>query len=260
MRNAGIIFWREMRSYFVSPVAYAMLIAFLGLSGWVFYHEVTRFLSVAANVMEQAMTFQQAPPILNVNGFVMRPWFSFASTLLLFLAPIITMRLLAEERGTGRLDLLLSAPVTDLQLVAGKYLAGVALCALFIIPTAVYPAVLFNYGNPELGPILSGYLGLLLLVLSMIGLGLAVSSLTSSQVVAAASSFGAILLLWVLGLVSGGQTTGWRAGLAYASLLEHFNDFASGVIETRHIVYYVTFALLAIFLALRSVESQRWRG
>jgi len=260
MRNIGIIFWREMRSYFVSPVAYALLIAFLGLSGWFFYNQATQFLELAAKITDQAMMLQQAPPVLNVNGFVTRRWFSFASQLLLFLAPIITMRLLAEERGTGRLDLLLSAPLTDLQLVLGKYLAGVALCAIFLLPTAVYPVVLFTYGNPELGPILSGYLGLLLLSLALIALGLAVSSLTGSQVVAAASSFGVILLLWVLGLISRGETTGWRAGLAYASLLEHFTDFANGVIETRHIVYYLSFALLAGFLALRAVESQRWRG
>src|SRR5262249_34947925 len=146
MRNVWIIFRREMRSYFVSPVAYVIFVAFLGLSGWYFYNLLARFLLIADKALEQAVMLQQPPPILNVNMGVMRPWFSLASQLLLFLAPIITMRLLAEERGTGRLDLLLSAPLTDFQLVMGKYLAGIGLCGLFLLPTLIYPALLFEYG------------------------------------------------------------------------------------------------------------------
>jgi ABC-2 type transport system permease protein len=260
MRNIWIIFRREMRSYFVSPVAYAILVAFLGLSGWYFYNLLVRFILIAANATEQAMMLEQPPPIMNVNMGVARPWFSIASQLLLFLGPIITMRLLAEERGTGRLDLLLSAPLTDLQLVLGKYLAGVAFCLIFLAPTSIYAVLLFAYGNPELGSILAGYLGLLLLVLALIGLGLAVSSLTGSQVVAAACSFGLVLLLWLLGIVSGGEGTGWRALLSSLSMVEHFSDFANGVIETRHIVYYLTFSSFMLFLTLRAIESQRWRG
>jgi ABC-2 type transport system permease protein len=260
VKNVAIIFRREMRSYFVSPVAYALLVAFLGLSGWYFYNLLARFITIAASATEQAIMLQQAPPIMNVNMGVARPWFNIASQLFLFLGPIITMRLLAEERGTGRLDLLLSAPLTDLQLVLGKYLSGVALCLVFLTPTLLYPAVLFTYGNPELGPLLAGYLGLLLLILALIGLGLTVSSLTSSQVVAAASSFGLILLLWLLGIVSTGESTGWRAAVSSLSLLEHFGDFANGVIETRHIVYYLSFTGFTLFLTLRAVESQRWRG
>src|SRR5207245_3570552 len=150
-----------------------------------------------------------------------------AGQLFLLLGPSITIRLLAEERGAGRLDLLLSAPLTDFQLVLGKYLAGVALCLVFLAPTFAYVAILFHYGNPELGSILSGYLGLLLLILALIGLGLAVSSLTGSQVVAAASSFGLILLLWLLGIVSTGESTGWRAAVSSLSMLEHFTYFAN---------------------------------
>lgn len=260
MRNVWIIFRREMRSYFVSPVAYAILVAFLGLSGWYFYQGLVFFVAFAAKQTEMAMELQQVPPIMNVNMRVGRPFFNIAGQLLLFLAPIITMRLLAEERGTGRLDLLLSAPLTDFQLVLGKYLAGVALCVIFVVPTVIYPAILFAYGNPEMGQILSGYLGLLLLILALIGLGLAVSSMTGSQVVAAASSFGLVLLFWLLGIVSNGDPSGWRAAVSYASMLVHFSDFANGVIETRHVIYYLTFTAFTLFLTLRAVESQRWRG
>ena len=260
MRNVGIVFGREMRSYFVSPVAYTLLIAFLGLSGWYFYNLLTSFLLLITSATEQAMQFQQPPPIVNVNMGVLRPWFSITGQLLLFLAPVITMRLLAEERGTGRLDLLISAPLTDLQLVLGKYLAGVALCLLFLIPTLVYPALLFSYGNPEMGQIVSGYVGLVFLSLSLIALGLVASSLTGNQVVAAASSFGLIVLVWVLGIVTGGEGTRWGTVLSAVSMVEHFRDFPNGVIEMRHVVYYLSFITFMLFLTLRAIESQRWRG
>jgi ABC-2 type transport system permease protein len=260
MRNIGTIFRREMRSYFVSPVAYTLLAAFLGLAGWYFYNLLTHFLLLSASAAEQAIMLQQPPPIVNVNMGVMRPWFAIVSQLLLFLSPIMTMRLLAEERGTGRLDLLLSAPLTDLQLVLGKYLAGMALCLLFLATTVVYPLLLFAYGNPEIGQIAAGYLGLLLLCVTLIALGLVISSLTNSQVVAAAASFGLVVLLWVLGLVSGGEGTRWGMVLANVSMLEHFHDFADGVVATNHAVYYLTFAGFLLFLTLRAVESQRWRG
>lgn len=260
MRSVFILFRREMLAYFVSPVAATLLVVFLLLSGWYFRNLLARFLFLIASATEQAMMFQQMPPTFNVTMGVARPWFGVAGQLLLFLAPLITMRLLAEERATGRIDLLLSAPVTDLQLVLGKYLAGVALCLLFLAPTLLYPAILFIYGAPEIGPILSGYLGLLLLAGALIGLGLAISSLTSSQVVAAAGTFGAILFLWGLGLVAGGEGTRWGAVLSYLSPLEHFRGFAGGMIETRAVVYYLTLTLFMLFLTLRAVESQRWRG
>lgn len=260
MRNIWIIFKREMHAYFVSPVAYTLLVAFLGLSGWYFYNLVTRFLQIASSATEQAMQLQQLPPVLNVNMGVMRPWFGITGQLLLFLAPIITMRLMAEERGTGRLDLLISAPLTDLQLVLGKFFAGVALCLLFIVCTLVYPAILFGYGNPELGQIVAGYAGMLLLASALIGIGLFVSSLTGNQVIAAAGSFGLIVTFWVVGLVSGGEGTRWGDVLSYLSMVQHFGDFADGVIESRHVVYYASLLFLTLFLTLRSVESQRWRG
>ncbi len=260
MRNILTITRREMMSYFVSPVAYTLFVGFLALSGWYFYNLLARFQLITASATEQAMMFNQVPPVVNVNMGVMRPWFSIAAELFLFLAPIITMRLLSEERGTGRLDLLLSAPITDLQLLLGKYFAGVALCVLFLVPTAAYPTVLFHYGNPEVGQIVAGYVGMLLLCMVLIALGLAVSSLTSNQTVAAAGAFGLTILLWILGIVAGGEGAWWGTLLSYLSMVEHLTDFANGVIETRHVVYYLTFAMFMLFLAHRSIESQRWRG
>jgi ABC-type uncharacterized transport system involved in gliding motility auxiliary subunit/ABC-type transport system involved in multi-copper enzyme maturation permease subunit len=260
VRAVAIILWREMRSYFVSPVAYTLLVAFLALSGWYFYNLLTHFLLIASSAAEQAEMLQQLPPVVNVNMGVLRPWFLIAGQILLVLTPILTMRLLAEERSSGRLDLLLSAPVTDLQLVLGKYLAGVALCALFLVPTFVYPVLLFAYGNPEPGQIVAGYVGLLLLSMALVALGLAVSSLTGSAVVAAAGSFGLSVFLWVIGIAAGGDGTRWGALLSYLSLLWHYSDFADGVLESRHVVYCLTVAGFLLFVTLRAIASQRWRG
>jgi ABC-2 type transport system permease protein len=260
MRNIWIVFRRELLSYFVSPVAYALFVVFLALTGWYFYNLLTAFVLLMSRATDQAMMTQQMPPVVNVNMAVMRTWFNVTSQLMLFIIPIVTMRLLSEERGTGRLDMLLSAPITDAQLVLGKYLAAAALCALLLAPTLAYPAILFRYGNPEFWQIVSGYVGLLLLSWALIGLGLAISSATGNQVVAAACTFGLVVLLWVLGIVSGGEGTKWGAVLSYVAIVEHYGDFANGVIETRHVVYFFSFALFMLFLTLRSVESQRWRG
>lgn len=260
MKGVWTVFRREMLAYRVSSVAYVLMAAFLGLSGWYFFNLLARFLLLVNRALEQAMMLRQLPPVANVNMGVMRPWFDVTSQLLLFLSPLITMRLLAEERGTGRFDLLLSAPITDRQLVAGKYLAGVALCVIFLIPTLIFPAILFQYGNPEIGEILAGYLGLLLLSATLVALGLAISSLTGSQVVAAAASFAAIVILWVVGIAAGGENSGWGAFLSWLSMIEHYGDFANGVIETRHLVYFAGFTVFMLLMTMRSVESQRWRG
>lgn len=259
MKSVWVLLRREMLSYFVSPVAYTLLIVFLGMTGYFFTGLLTTFVRIATQNMEQSQMLQQMPAIMNVNMGVMRPWFNTTSQLMLFLAPIITMRLLAEERGTGRIDLLLSAPITDFQLVLGKFLAGFALCALFLLPTFVFPAILFNHGNPELGQIVTGYAGLLLLSLALISLGLTVSALTSSQVVAAAATFGITILLWIIGAIHS-EGTLWRTALSSVSLLDHFGEFANGVVELRNVVYYLSFTVFMLFVSLRAVESQRWRG
>ncbi|MGC8668387.1 MAG: ABC transporter permease [Chthonomonadales bacterium] len=260
MRGTFVVFRREMRSYFVSPAAYAVLAALLALAGWYFYQLTVEFVLFAQSATEQAMMFQQAPPILNVNLLVVRPWFNIVSQLLLFVAPIITMKLLAEERGTGRLDLLMSAPITEMQLILGKLLAGTALLVLFLVPTVFYQAALFAYGNPELGQILTGYAGLVLHTAALICLGLAISSLTSSQVVAAVAGFGVSIAFWVIGPRTTADTSFWNSLLSNVSLLRHFVNFSSGVIEMRDLVFYATFLIFVVFITHRSVESQRWRG
>jgi ABC-2 type transport system permease protein len=260
MRNILVVFRREMRSYFVSPAAYAVLAALLALSGWYFYELTVQFVLFAQSATEQAMMFQQMPPVLNVNLLVVRPWFNIVSQLLLFVAPIITMKLLAEERGTGRLDVLMSAPLTEMQLILGKLLAGIVLVLLFLVPTLLYQVALFAYGNPELGQIATGYLGLVLHTAALIGLGLAISALTGSQVVAAVAGFAASIAFWVIGPRTSADTSFWNSILSNVSLLRHFVNFSSGVVETRDLVFYATFLIYVVFITHRSVESQRWRG
>lgn len=260
MRSIWVVFRREMRSYFVSPVAYAVLAALIALAGWYFYELTVEFVLFAQSATEQAMMFQQVPPTLNVNLLVVRPWFNVVSQLLLFVAPIVTMKLLAEERGTGRLDVLMSAPITEMQLVAGKLLAGIALLVVFLVPTLLYQAALFRYGNPELGQILTGYAGLVLHISALVSLGIAISAITTSQVVAAVAGFGTSIAFWVIGPRTTADTSVWNSILSNVSLLRHFVNFSSGVVETRDLVFYATFVVFTFFIAQRLVESQRWRG
>ena len=258
-RAIWVLLRRELLSYCVSPVVYVVLIAFLGLSGWNFFALLNRFLLVIARDTSNAEMFQQMPHVFNVNMDLLRGWFNMSAQFLLFLSPAISMRLLAEERGTGRIDLLLSAPITDFQLIFGKFLAGVALCVLLLLPTAVYPALLFWYGSPELGQILSGYMGMVLLSLAVMSVGLVISSLTSSQIVAAVATLGIVMVLWLVGVV-GTEGSLVREIFSSISLMDHFSEFSSGIIALKNIVFYVSFAAFMLFLSLRAVESQRWRG
>jgi ABC-2 type transport system permease protein len=198
---------------------------------------------------------------LNVTESVMRPLFGNISVILvLALMPFLTMRLLAEERQTGTIELLLTYPVRDWEVLLGKYLAVFGLYAVLLVLTLLYPLMLAYFARLEWGTVLSGYLGLLLMGSSFLALGLFASSLTVSQIVAAAWTFGILLLLWVIGW--GADTLGgtWGKVLQHLSTMEHNDNFAKGVIDTKDVLYYVNLTLLALFLAYRSVEARRWKG
>jgi len=197
---------------------------------------------------------------LNVSDSVMRPLFSNISVILLLLMPLVTMRLFAEERRSGTIELLLTYPVRDGAVLAGKYLAAFALYAIMIALTLLYPGIVVYFARLEWGPVLTGYLGLLLMGGMFIAVGVCASSLTENQIVAAITTFGVLLLLWVLGWSA--DYAGGTAGrvLQHLSLLEHNDSFAKGVLDTKDIIYYANFIVLALFLTLRSLEARRWNG
>ncbi len=250
------IFKKEMRLYFTSPVAWVVFTMFLLIGGYFFY-SIFAFYTLAS--MQSAMNPAMGRD-LNVSDSVMRPLFSNISVILLLLIPLVTMRLFAEERRSGTIELLLTYPVRDGAVLAGKYLAAFALYAIMIALTLLYPGIVVYFARLEWGPVLTGYLGLLLMGGTFIAVGVCASSLTENQIVAAITTFGVLLLLWVLGWSA--DYAGGTAGrvLQHLSLLEHNDSFAKGVLDTKDIIYYANFIVLALFLTLRSLEARRWNG
>jgi ABC-2 type transport system permease protein len=180
--------------------------------------------------------------------------------IILFVMPMITMRTYAEEKRSGTIELLLTSPLTDVQIILGKFFGAMGLYAAMLLVTMLYMAILFVYGNPEWRPIAAGYLGLLLMGGCFISVGLLISSLTKNQIVAGVMTFAVFLMLWVINWIAdqSGPTT--RDIVNYLSIVDHFDDFARGIIDTKHLVYYVSFITFGLFLTAKSVDSERWRG
>jgi gliding motility-associated transport system permease protein len=257
MRNVLTIAGRELKSYFVSPIAYVVLTGFLLLGGWFFFNLLARF-----NLLLTIYSAQQNPQVLqrlNLNEFVIAPLLHNLSVVLVILVPVITMRTLAEEKKAGTYELLLTSPLRVSEIVIGKFLGSFVFVAIMVALTGVYPLILFAYGNPETGVVLGGYLGLLLLATSFVAVGVLTSSFTENQIIAAVSCLVSLLLLYIIAWPAdnAGETIG--ALLRYVSLTEHFAQMVKGVIDSKDLVYFATVIVLALFLTHRSVESVRWR-
>ena len=200
------------------------------------------------------------PQIVNINEFVIRPLFGNTAVILLFMLPMLTMRSFAEEKRSGTIELLLTSPLTDFQIIIGKFLGAMALYTLMLSLTLIHIGVLFWYGEPEWGPILSGYLGLLLMGGSVISIGLAISSMPKNQIGAGVSTFAVLLLFWIINWMGDASGTTTQSVLAYLSILEHFDDFSKGVIDTTHLTYYASFITLGLYLTAKSMDVARWNG
>jgi ABC-2 type transport system permease protein len=250
------IFKKEMRLYFTSPVAYVVLAVFLVIAGYFFY-SIFNFFAMAS--MQAAMNPQMARD-LTVTESVLRPLFSNISVILLLLIPLLTMRLFAEERRAGTIELLLTYPVRDGAVLIGKYAAAFALYVIMLAFTLVYPALLAYFARVEWGPLLTGYLGLLLMGATFLAVGIFASSLTENQIVASLITFGVLLIFWVLGWSADAVGGPWGKVLSDLSILEHYDTFAKGILDTKDVIYYVNFTIVALFLTLRSLEARRWKG
>lgn len=253
LRNIGTIAGKELRSYFVSPVAWVMM----GLFAFIFGYFYVAYLDY---FVRESMSGQQMGGPMNVNDRMIRPLFSNASVLVLFLLPMVTMRTYSEEKRSGTIELLLTSPVTDFEIIMGKFLGSVALYASLLAVTVLYMAILFVYGNPEWKPLIAGYLGLLLLGSCFIAVGLFISSTTKNQMVAGAATFVVALLFWIIGWMAESSGPTMSAILQYLSITDHFEDFARGIIDTKHLVFYLSFISFGLFLTLKSVDTARWRG
>jgi ABC-2 type transport system permease protein len=254
MRNIAAIAQREVNAYFASPIAYVLIGFFALLFGWFFYVPLAFFIQQSS---QMGMNPTQA---LNINQMLVGPTLMNTTVIMLFLFPLITMRTYAEEKRSGTIELLLTSPITDVEIIIGKFLGAMLLYAAMLAVTMLHMAILFIFGDPEWKPIATGYLGLLLMGGCFLSLGLFISSLTKNQIVAAMATFAVFLMLWVINWISTfvGPTT--QTVLQYLSLTEHFDDFAKGIIDTKHVIYYLSFMAFGLFLTAKSVDSERWRG
>jgi len=255
MRNVWIILRKEVRSYFVSPVAYILLAIFAVIFGFFFWNILGFFVFRG---MEIQMRGQGFP--MNVNEEVIRPLLSNVSVIGLFLIPIITMRLFAEEKRTGTIELLATSPVSDVEVILGKWLAAVVMYASMLLLTALNFLFVFRYGHPDWKPLVIGYLGLLLQAGALLAIGTFISTLTKNQIIAGAATFGVCLLLWVLEWVSSYETATWARVLSYMSVITHFESFAKGLLDSKDAFFFITLIFFALFLTARSLESLRWRS
>jgi len=236
MRNVPALTWREINAYFFSPLAYILMTLFLFFCGFFFYLGVR-------DGGEASMR-----GLLGLMGFFM-----------MIAMPMITMRLIAEEMKSGTMETLMTAPVTDFEVVFAKFFGAFCFYLAMLAPTLLYVTILEWLGEPDYGPIWSGYIGIALMGGLFISIGLLASALTRNQIVAAVLALVALLLLWVIGFAAG-FTEGWvSALLRYIGVYDHLDSFFKGMIDTRHIVYYVTMTGFCLFLCVRLVESRKWR-
>jgi ABC-2 type transport system permease protein len=254
MRNILAIAGKEMRGYFASPIAYIVIGFFALLYGWFFYVPLAFF-----NRQSMQMGAEMGSA-LNINQALIGPMLTNTTVVILFVMPMITMRTYAEEKRSGTIELLLTSPLTDVQIILGKFLGALGLYAAMLAVTLIHLAILFIYGNPEWKPVLTGYLGLFLMGACFLSVGLLISSLTKNQIAAGMVTFAVFLMLWVINWIGSFVGPTAQAVLSHLSITEHFDDFARGVLDTKHLVYYVSFIALGLFLTAKSVDSERWRG
>ena len=243
MRNIFFIARKELKLIFISPVAYAVALAIFVIMGILFY----------SNVL--GAVYQQVAPTIQV---VISP----LTTILLFTVPAITMRTIAEEQRTGTLELLLTAPVRDWELIIGKWLGSLCFIAIILLATWIYPIMLNSMVDPGIdqGVLVSGYLGLFLLFGALLAIGVAVSSLFSNQIAAFFTTLGIILVLWMIGFPSTVMGATGSELLKYLDMSEHFySTFYQGVIELKDVIFYLSVSALALFLGCISIETRRWR-
>ena len=255
MNNILAIARKELNSYFASPIAYVVIGAFALIFGLFYVSLLNWFVQQGMQMGQMGM----GGPV-NVNQQMIRLLLQNTAVVILFVLPMVTMRCYAEEKRSGTMELLLTSPVTDFEILMGKFLGALALYACMLAVTFVHLAILFRYGNPDWRPIAAGYLGLLLLGGSFISVGLLMSSLTRNQIVAGMVTFGLVLLLWIVDWIGSFAGPRVEAVVSYLSITGHLDDFAKGVIDTKHVVYYLSFITFGLFLTAKSVDSERWRG
>jgi len=258
MRNVAEIYKREVKFYFTTPIAYVVIVIFTAIFGFLFYRNMIYY----SNLSYQMMQHPSYAAHIDLIVGIFSPIFSTNSIIFLMVIPPISMRLFAEERKTGTIELLFTYPIRDIEIVLGKWLAAVTIIFIMLLLTVPAPFLAFSFAkNAEWGPVLAGYLGMFLMGVSFLSLGILISSLTENQIVAIIVSYGALLGFWFLGWAVD-PNSGKQIGKIFGelSIITHVGDFIKGLIDTKDIAYYLLFIFTMLFLTLRVLESKRWRG
>lgn len=247
MRKVMAILKRELIAYFSSPLAYIVITAFLILQGTIFY--------LILSYLNRPQTLAMTPLRLFFGGTI------YFWLFLLFMVPVITMRLVAEERRSGTIEVLLTSPVTEGQVITGKFLAALGFWVILWLPTLIYVFILEHFASIDPGPVAAGYLGVLLLGVLFMGVGTFTSTLTNNQLIAAILAFAVMVLLFSVGLVQQllVSSSALKSVLGYMNLWNHMDDFAKGIVDSRHVVYQLSAGIFFLYLAAKSLEVKKWR-
>ena len=255
MRNAWVVAKKDMGSYFNSPVFYVVTTVFLVIYSFIFFQILTFFSFQSV----QAGQFRGMNVGLNLNDMVIEPSFHNMAVTLLLMIPVLTMRSFADEKKSKTYALLLSSPVRLREIVFGKFLACMTVVTMMVLLSSYCMGFLLALGEPEIGPIVTSYLGILLMSGCYVGMGVFASSLTDNQIIAAVIAFGMSLFMWIIGWASQAASAEMGEVLQYLSLVEHMQRFMKGIVDTSDVVYYLSFILFSLFLTHRVLDSERWR-
>jgi ABC-2 type transport system permease protein len=256
MRGFWSVYRKELYSLFASPIFYAVGFIFLVLAGYFYYGALIYFSRYSFEASQDPMALNY----LNLTEMVLRPFFLDVSVILLLIAPLLTMRVYAEERKSGTLELLFTYPITDRATLLAKFAAVTTTLGVILLGTLPNILLLGFIGKPSWPSVFCGYLGIFLLGGAFLALGLFTSAVTQNQIIAAILSFGSLLMFWVIGWLKSFVGPGAGQLITYISITQHFDTFSKGVLDARDFVYYLAFILVFLFLTLRQIESYRWRG
>jgi ABC-2 type transport system permease protein len=254
MKNVFLICQKELKSYFASPIAYAVMAIFGLVFGWAMFIASRDFVRFSISQM------MSGGAATNVNEQIIRPLLGFAGTITLFLVPMITMRLFAEEKRTGTMELLMTSPIKDIEVIIGKWLGALILYICVLAMSMINIALLFAWGKPDLTPVLAAYLGLVLQGGALLAIGALISTMTRNQIIAGIATFFVSLLLWLLSWFTSFDSSATSQVANYLSIVTHFENFGKGLIDLKDVVFYLSMIFFSLFLTSRSLESLRWRA
>jgi ABC-2 type transport system permease protein len=252
---------RELYAYFASPVAYVLLAGFYALSGYFFFYILAEVSQMALVMMVMSQQSGQMPPAMDMTTMVLGDYFSIVSMVFLFFIPMMTMGLISKEKRRGTIELLFTAPLSNRDIVTGKFMAALLCYTMMLLPTMIYSLVLYMYSEPKplVVPMLLAYLGAYLLGGAILAIGMLLSSLTEHQLIAAVLSYIIVLFLVLLRAVTDAETGFWNELANNFSLLTHFSDFTKGIVDFKHVLYYISWIVFALAAAATALEARRWR-